>query len=164
MQCATHPAIETDLGCSRCGKYICARCLVHTPVGARCRDCAAVRRIPTYNTPATTLVRAVVSALLAGVVLGIVWAIFNPITFFFFGVIPGLAVGFGVGEIVSLGTNRRAGPPLQAMAIGGAVLAYLLRVGLLVAAGGWVFRDVRTDLAGLVALGIAAFIAAGRLK
>ena len=104
------------------------------------------------------------SALLAGVVLGIVWAIFNPITFFFFGVIPGLAVGFGVGEIVSLGTNRRAGPPLQAMAIGGAVLAYLLRVGLLVAAGGWVFRDVRTDLAGLVALGIAAFIAAGRLK
>jgi hypothetical protein len=164
MQCATHPAVETDLGCSRCGKLICARCLVHTPVGARCRDCAQVRRIPTYNTPATMLVRGAASALGAGIALGIVWAIFNPVTYFFFGIIPGLAVGFAVGEMVSLGTNRRAGPPLQAMAVGGVVLAYLVRVGALFAAGGWAFGDLRTDLAGLIALGIAAFIAAGRLK
>ncbi|MBF6601043.1 MAG: hypothetical protein IVW36_11090 [Dehalococcoidia bacterium] len=164
MQCAAHPAVDTDLGCSRCGKGICARCLVHTPVGARCRDCANVRRIPTYHTPTVTLARAFASAIVAGVVVGVAWWIFNPLTYFFFGIIPGLAVGFAVGEATSLGTNRRAGPPLQAIAVGGAVLAYLVRVGLLFAASGWIFADLRTDLAGLVGLGVAAFIAAGRLK
>ena len=57
MQCATHPDVETELGCSRCGKAICPRCLVHTPVGARCRECANVRRIPTYNVSADLMLR-----------------------------------------------------------------------------------------------------------
>jgi len=57
MQCATHPNVETELACSRCGKAICARCLVHTPVGARCRECANVRRIPTYNVSTGILAR-----------------------------------------------------------------------------------------------------------
>ena len=35
MQCAAHPNVETELSCGKCGKAICARCLVHGPVGAR---------------------------------------------------------------------------------------------------------------------------------
>jgi hypothetical protein len=164
MQCATHPGIETELACSRCGKPICARCLVHTPVGARCRECANVRRIPTYNIGGATFARAVASALGAAISIGIAWWIFNPLSYFFFGVIVGLAVGFAVGEIVSVGTNRKAGPPLQAIAVGGVVLAYLIRLGLLFAFSGWHFHDLQTDIGGLVALGLGCFIAAGRLR
>jgi len=164
MQCATHPGTETELACSRCGKAICARCLVHTPVGARCRECANVRRIPTYNIGGLTFARAAASALGAAISVGIAWWLFNPVTYLFFGVIVGLAVGFAVGEIVSVGTNRKAGPPLQAIAVGGVVVAYLIRLGLLFAISGWDFHDLQTDIGGLVALGLGAFIAAGRLR
>ena len=40
MQCAKHPDTETQLSCARCEKAICPKCLVHAPVGIRCRDCA----------------------------------------------------------------------------------------------------------------------------
>jgi len=164
MQCATHPNVETELACSRCGKAICARCLVHTPVGARCRECANVRRIPTYNVSSGILARGIGAALLGGAVLGIAWWIFNPLSAFFFGVIFGLGVGYGVGEAVSFATNRRAGPPLQMMAVAGVAIAYLVRVGLLFALSDWMFRDLRMDLGGLIAVVLAAFIAAGRLR
>jgi hypothetical protein len=164
MQCAAHPDVETELGCSRCGKAICARCLVHTPVGARCRECANVRRIPTYNTATDVLARAAGAALVGGAAIGIAWGIFNPLTYFFFGVIAGLAIGYGVGEIVSLATNRKAGPPLQAIAVAGVGVAYLARMLFLFTAGDWIFDDLRVDLGGLIALAIAAFVAAGRLR
>lgn len=138
--------------------------MVQTPVGGRCRECANVRRIPTYNMQKGTFVRGAGAALAAGLVLGIAWWIFNPITFFYFGVLPGVAVGSGVGQAVSLATNRKAGQPLQAIAIGGVALAYLTRTALLFLLGDWVFKDLQEDLGGLIATGIAMFIAVGRLR
>ena len=164
MQCATHPNVETELACSRCGKAICARCLVHTPVGARCRECANVRRIPTYNVSTGILVRGVGAALVSGIVLGFAWWLFNPLSYFFFGVVFGLAVGYGVGEAVSLATNRRAGPPLQVMAVVGVGLAYAIRVALLFAVSDWSLDNLRVDLGGLIALVLAAVIAANRVR
>lgn len=164
MQCAAHPGVETELSCSRCGKAICPRCMVHTPVGARCRECANVRRIPTYNMSGSVLARAAGSSLGAGIAVGVAWWLFNPLTYVFFGVLAGLAFGYAIGEAVSLGTGRRAGPPLQAISVGGVLLAYGVRTGLLFGAGSWVFADLRLDLGGLVALTIAGFIAAGRLR
>ena len=164
MECATHPGVETELGCSRCGKPICPRCMVQTPVGARCRECANVRRIPTYNIKTGTYVRAVAAGLAAALVLGLVWWMFNILTYFFFGVLVGLAVGAGVGEAVARATNRRAGPPLQVIAVGAVVLTFAVRTALLFLLGDWVFDDLRVDVGGLIAMGIAAFIAAGRLR
>lgn len=164
MQCATHPGVETELACSRCGKPICPRCMVQTPVGARCRECANVRRIPTYNVAPATMARALGGAAGAGVAIGVAWAFFNLVTYFLFGIIAGLAIGYAIGEIVSLSANRRAGPPLQAAAVGGVALAYAVRLGLLTAIGGWGVQDVRTDLFGLIAAVIAVFVAVGRLR
>lgn len=108
--------------------------------------------------------RAVGSAAGAGIVVGIAWGIFNPLTAFFYGIVAGLAFGYAIGEMVSIGTNRRAGPPLQAAAVGGVVLAYVVRVALLLVIGGWGFRDLRYDLVGLIAVVLGGFIAAGRLR
>src|SRR5262245_41825997 len=49
VQCARHPEVETALRCSRCDTPICPRCLIQTPVGARCRDCARLARSPVYT-------------------------------------------------------------------------------------------------------------------
>ncbi len=164
MQCATHPAVETELACSRCEKAICTRCLIHTPVGARCRECANVRRIPTYNMSTSTFLRAGGAAIGAGLAIGTAWAFFNLITYVFFGLIAGIAIGYAIGEIVSLSTNRKSGPPLQAIAVGGVIIALATRVVLLFVVGDWVLHDLRTDLGGLIVTGIASFIAVGRLR
>lgn len=138
--------------------------MVHTPVGARCPECAQVRRIPTYNVSSGLAARGIGAALGAGVVIGVAWWLFNPISYIFYGVLAGLAMGYAIGELVSLATNRRSGPPLQAMAVAGMVVAYLVRLGLLFAASGWVLRDLQVDVGGLIALGIGCFIAAGRVR
>src|SRR3954463_16761147 len=44
LRCARHPGTETVLRCGRCETPICPRCLISTPVGARCRTCAQVKR------------------------------------------------------------------------------------------------------------------------
>lgn len=165
MQCAAHPSVETELGCSRCGKAICGRCLVHTPVGSRCPECANVRRIPTYNISGGLFARAIVAALGSGAAIGVAWWWFNPynIIYVFFGVLLGLAIGYGIGEAVAVATNRRAGPPLQAIAVGGVVLAYLLRCGLMFGVDGYTARFV-FDLGSSVAVVLAGFVAAGRLR
>jgi hypothetical protein len=164
MQCAAHPAIETELTCSKCEKPICPRCAVQTPVGMRCRECANIRRIPTYNLSAGLAARGIGAALGSGLALGIVWWIFNPIAAIFYGILAGIVIGSAIGEAVSLAANKRAGPPMQAMAIGGIVLAYVVRTTALLTVGSWAFSDVRIDLAGLIAFGVGAFVASGRLR
>jgi len=44
------------------------------------------------------------------------------------------------------------------------VLAYVVRVAFLFTVGDWIFDDIRVDLPGLIALALAVFIAAGRLR
>ena len=39
LVCANHPQVATSLRCNKCGKPICARCAMRTPVGYRCKDC-----------------------------------------------------------------------------------------------------------------------------
>lgn len=39
LHCAYHPNVETTLRCNKCGKPICAKCAILTPIGYRCKDC-----------------------------------------------------------------------------------------------------------------------------
>lgn len=169
MQCATHPNVETELGCSRCGKPICGRCLVHTPVGARCPECANVRRIPTYNLGTDTYVRAIAAATIAGSAVGIAWWFFYSLTFVFGWIsliVVGLGLGYIVGEAVAFATNRRAGPPLQIIAVSGVLITYVVRLALLLAIDGQGLADLRgpVETFGLLAVAIACWFAAQRLR
>src|SRR3990172_507287 len=99
MHCATHPSVETELACGKCGKPICPRCLVHTPVGARCRQCANIRRLPMYYISLGALLRGLGAALATGVVLGGLWGLLLPFgTPFFYGLLLGLGLGYAIGE------------------------------------------------------------------
>src|SRR5690349_7239594 len=70
MYCATHPKVETTLRCGKCGTPICPKCMVMTPVGARCRTCANVRPMAMYEVKPELLLRG----LLAGVVSALIGA------------------------------------------------------------------------------------------
>ncbi len=162
MQCATHPNVETELACGRCGKPICPRCLVYTPVGVRCRDCGQVRRIPTYQVSRVYLLRGIGAAVAMGAAIGGLWALLLPQatrTYGFYVLFLALGIGYAIGESVSWATNRKRGPTLQGIAAAGVILAYL--VHNLVAG-----LDIipRNDLYGYVLTGIAVVMAIGRLR
>ena len=167
MQCATHPKVETELACGKCGKPICPRCLVYTPVGTRCRGCANVRRLPQYHISAAYLLRGAGAALVSGAVLGGLWGVLLPYQLgLFFGLGVGLGVGYAVGEAVSLATNRKVGLPLQAIAVGGVIVALVLREVIEAAQlPRYGISDVLTnDSLGYIVTIIAAVVAIGRLR
>ena len=127
--CARHPDVETGLRCGKCDTPICPRCLVQTPVGARCRDCANIRRLPTLDVTPVYYLRAQVAAIVAGLVVGWFWAYvsgsrgaFGFLTFFI-----GLGMGWAISEAISLATNRKRGTTLQFCAAAGALIAFLTR-------------------------------------
>ena len=75
MKCATHPEVDTNLSCGKCGKPICPKCMVQTPVGFRCRECADVRRLPTYELTPPQYLKAVGVGLGLAIVIGIIWGV-----------------------------------------------------------------------------------------
>jgi hypothetical protein len=154
--------VETELTCSRCGKPICPRCLVQTPVGARCRECARVGRLPTYELPPLYLLRGAGAALAAGGALGVAWSLLLPYRLAFLGLLGLLfafVIGYCVGEAVGWATNRKRGPALQAMAGGGVIASYIVRNVLEGAA-----VVPTNDLWGYVLVAVGVIVAVQRLR
>lgn len=126
--CPRHRNVETYLRCGKCGTPICPKCLVHTPVGARCPTCAAPTRLRTGAGP-LTLVLAVLAGLGVGMVGGLVLAI---VPFGGFAIIPLLLTGFLVGEAMGATARRWYGQNLAVLAFLCALLGPLLSRVLLV--------------------------------
>lgn len=66
--CYRHADRETRVSCGRCGKYLCADCVHHGPVGVRCIDCL---RGPRLELPPENFQRARTG----GILLAIGWLI-----------------------------------------------------------------------------------------
>jgi hypothetical protein len=164
MQCARHPAIETELACAQCGTPICPRCLVYTPVGVKCPTCANVRKLPQFQIGPVVFARGIAAAIASGAVVGVPWAYFGLLPFI--GLLVGLGVGYVIGEAVSIATNRKSGPQLQACAVAGVILAFVVRGAVLAAASQrYDLVDIlRVDVFGWVGALLAAFVAVGRLR
>ena len=125
-RCSLHPDVETRLACSRCGTYICPRCMIQTPVGARCGECAMVRKLPTFDVKPAYYFRAAVAGGVVAVVAGIVWALIRlyiPIIGPILSWPLAIGVGYLVGEAISLAANRKRGGGLPVIAGVGMVIA-----------------------------------------
>lgn len=131
ITCYWHPEIETGLSCSRCGKQICAQCMVQAPVGIRCRECGKVQPMPTYDVRPANYTRAIGVALGLLIVGAPLWVAINYSLFFLgaFGSVTGLlgiAFGYATGELISLAVNRKRSPLLAIIAAAVIVGAYLI--------------------------------------
>src|SRR5437762_14092606 len=58
QRCVRHPHRETLVSCGRCGRPFCPECLIHTPAGQRCYECAGVRRRAAGVTASSALLKA----------------------------------------------------------------------------------------------------------
>ena len=121
LRCARHTGTETVLRCGRCETPICPRCMVPTPVGARCPDCARVKGRAASLLKRSDIARGTAYGIGAGA-LGSVLLVFIP----FLGLLGYAALGFLVGEVVSIGVNRKRVRELGFLAVGCLVLGFEL--------------------------------------
>jgi len=157
MRCATHPEVETNLRCGKCGKPICPKCLVQTPVGARCPDCAKLYKLPTYQVSTKHYLRAAGTGLGMAIVCGIVWGLIGwAIPFFFINLLLAPAAGYAIGEVISRSVNRKRGTSLAVIAGIALVISYL--VGMFFPWG------IRFGLFDLLAIALGIYVAVTRLR
>jgi len=121
VPCSYHPNEMTGLRCSRCGKPICPKCAVRTPVGLRCPDCAGVRGLPTHRTPASSLAKAAGAGLAVAIATAVLWRFLPEWQFYLC-----LLMGFGVVETIARFSGNKRGADLQLLAIGIVTVGFVL--------------------------------------
>src|SRR5262245_863607 len=100
--CARHPDVETALRCGRCDTPICPRCMVFTPGGTRCPDCAMLRRPIMYELEPMHYVRAAAAAAVVAAGLAVAGLLLLPLTRIpFVGFMLALAMGAGAGSAMA---------------------------------------------------------------
>lgn len=153
--CPRDPGTETALRCSRCDAPICPRCLVHTPVGARCRDCARIARSPIYTLSTAHYARAAVASIVGGIAMGLAWGlILLPVSFGIFSIFLGAGLGYVFTRLLDFATGRKRGTPVVIFASAGIVIAWATTLLLVPEIG----------LYGLVAVGIGIYFANQNLR
>jgi hypothetical protein len=167
QHCVRHPGVESNLRCSRCNDLICPRCLVHTPVGARCPDCARLRVNPAFDVRAPVMARAIAGAV---AVSAAAWGLyFFLITWagglgFLLWLVAPLGIGYAVAEAAYRSAGYRRHPRLQWVSGGSVVAGFVIAFLVLAALGsnrelfpGLVQALVRYALGILVAVAMAAY-------
>lgn len=133
LYCANHPNTETLLRCNRCGKPICTRCAVRTPVGYRCKECVAELQgnyftARSYDYPIAGAITFVASIIAGAIVpwVGSLIPFYGWIAMIF--VAP--AVAGGLAEIVRRSVAKRRGRYLWVAVSAAAIAGSLVGVGL----------------------------------
>ena len=160
--CARHPKTATSIRCGRCEETICPDCLVHSPVGMRCPDCARVNPVPTYDVTFQYLIRGIAAGCAVGLIGGGAFMFAAPLMFrLVFLDIPVLntilpflyvammaAIGFGIGEAISLSTNRKRGMRLKLVGAAAVFVASVpISIGFPLAAYGLMYLLIGLALA-----------------
>jgi tetratricopeptide (TPR) repeat protein len=118
LYCYIHPNAETVLRCNRCGKPICTRCAIQTPVGYRCRQCVGQQQAAFYSGGAADYV---IGGGIAVVLGGIASFLMSMLVGWFFALILGPALGIGISEAVRFAVRRRRSRYLW-LAVGGGIV------------------------------------------
>lgn len=120
VRCTYHPTVETLLRCSRCGKPICPKCGVRTPVGMRCPDCAGVAaQVLPLGVPG--FLRALGFGMAVALPIAVVMG-FAPQWDFYLGMV----LGFASAEMVARAVPGRRGVDMQIIAVAVVVIALLV--------------------------------------
>ncbi len=124
--CENHPNVETRLRCNKCGKPICTKCVVRTPVGYRCRACVDAQQRAFYADfkPSYYVVAAVVAlplSLVAGwIIPRLGW----------YAVLLGPLAGGGIAEAARWAVRRKRGAYTWLVVCGSIVVGALPMVFL----------------------------------
>jgi hypothetical protein len=139
--CTVHPSVETSLRCNRCGRPMCTKCAVLTPVGYRCKECVREQQDRFFDAQMLDYFLAcgislVISFFAAAILARIGWFI---IAFFL-----SPAAGTVIGSVIWQMTKKRRGR----------YTAYVVGIGTVAGALPWLPFNPLT-------IGIYLFMATG---
>jgi hypothetical protein len=116
--CAVHPTVETTLRCNKCGRYMCVKCAVRTPVGYRCRECVHQQQDTFYSAAQRDYVIAAVVSFVLSIPISYILIRMG----FFLIIFLALPAGGLISEIVFRAVNRRRGRYIWAVVAAGIIL------------------------------------------
>jgi len=119
LYCARHPKETTAVRCASCGTPICTRCMVSTPVGMKCPDCARGKPTTLYQIRPERLLLAGLAAVIAGVGASIVGDIG------FFAIFIATPYGYFAGMVILKASGMKRGIKLEMVAGSGMVAGAL---------------------------------------
>ena len=143
--CVNHPKTETLLRCNKCGKPVCIKCVVRTPVGYRCKECMNIQQAGYYNaTPVDYAIVAMVGTIASIIAGGIAAALGS---WWFFAIFYAPAAGGIIAGIIRWTIQKRRGKYIWLVACA------TLVIGGFVGAGGLPLFSVLMAGYGRFALG-----------
>jgi hypothetical protein len=163
MKCATHPDVETYLRCGKCDKPICPKCLVHTPVGARCRDCARISSLPTFQVSNKQMLISIGVGLVIAVAYGFVWGLLSYfMNFIILNLLLGAGAGYCIGEGMSRVINRKRGTRLAVIA---GIMVVISGIASIFTPWGIIYSASPVFLIlTVIAVGVGIYVAVNRLR
>ena len=170
--CLRHPDTLSNLGCGRCGDLICPQCMVQSPVGARCPDCATIGRSPIFRATSVELTTTVALSMGAAVVFGTVyalavWVLWNlPLNFQIGNVLASLLIGMGgapVGEVVRRAGKFKLDSRLRIVAAFTMFMVWIIGIFIATSLLG-VWDRIFYNIIGYIGLGIGVYVAMNRVR
>lgn len=123
VPCANHPKEMTVVRCGRCEKPICTRCMVDSPVGKKCRECARPGHHLATTAPAHVLIAFLVATVTALPMAMVMHRL--PLL-----ILPATIYGYLVAEVVLRVGKRGRGLPMQVAAGLAAAIGALVTTGV----------------------------------
>jgi hypothetical protein len=103
-RCSFHPDVETEMSCAECGRPICPKDMVLTPVGYKCPVCAKPKKSQyTYVKPKQLLAAIGISAVVGIGGAFLIHAVLGRGGFF------GFIIGYGWGMLTAEAARRGSG-------------------------------------------------------
>jgi hypothetical protein len=121
-RCTNHPDRETYIACGRCERPFCPDCLIQSPAGQRCYECAGVRRDYAQRAFARRLLQAFGAIVLGAGIAGLYPALFVVL---FAGLIAGGAAGQSLSPLVNRRTRARVYLLGLLALLGGALIGWV---------------------------------------
>jgi len=118
--CYRHANVETRVSCGRCGKPLCTKCMIFTPVGVKCKDCAQMRPLPQFVLTPRLYARVIPGAI--ALALGVGFLLSFAIGLGFIG---GIIVGIVVGKALRRISGYKQGMVMELIAGSTVVLAVI---------------------------------------
>ena len=169
--CLRHPDTASNLGCGRCGDLICPKCMVQSPVGARCPDCANIGQAPIFRSTPTEFSSAIVLALAGAIGFGIaygiiVWVLWIlPLGYMIGNVAASFILAFGgslVGDYVRRVGKYKLDSRLRIVAA--LTMFGIWMVGFTVGSMLGVWNGVFMNIVAYIGLGVGMYVAMNRVR
>jgi hypothetical protein len=109
LLCSVHPNVETTLRCNKCGRPMCIKCSVRTPVGYRCKECVRGQQQVFYSAKNTDLLLQGGVGLILSIIAGVIVGLISSLIFIVFAIFLSISASTAAGAAMADLAHRVAG-------------------------------------------------------